>query len=425
MSKKSGSSAGGGGGGGNNKNNNDNVTGNEFIFPGERLLNEVMNEHPGELCRTGSPAIICTPLPIHWRSNKTLPISFKVIALCEVNDGTLVTVRAGNDENWSGELRNSSAIIKNQVAKFNDLRFVGRSGRGKSFSLTITVATNPPQVATYMKAIKVTVDGPREPRSKTSLLNHCWPYPGAHHHHHHHHSTHPSSVHRVHHALNANTANVNAATGAQLHASFLNAAAAAAAAASSAGHPQPIAASIHPTTHLPPPPPPPFRALANAIFGAAAAAGHHHHQHSSNPVQISPSKVATGGILTPVATNNASPVPLITHTGTGTGSTTTTTTPTIIGTNETMIPGSYMAAVAAAQEWRLAAKQMVMQHSYAKLLQQQQRPDIMIENGNNVFPSLSPIHHHQQQQQQQQWNSIKQAMAAVALNLFHHHHQRC
>nr|CAH7746680.1 unnamed protein product [Callosobruchus chinensis] len=58
--------------------------------------------------------------------------------------------------------------MKNQVAKFNDLRFVGRSGRGKSFSITITIATNPPQVATYNKAIKVTVDGPREPRSKTS-----------------------------------------------------------------------------------------------------------------------------------------------------------------------------------------------------------------------------------------------------------------
>ncbi|KAM8718601.1 hypothetical protein ACLKA7_001330 [Drosophila subpalustris] len=38
----------------------------------------------------------------------------------------------------------------------------------KSFTLTITVATSPPQVATYAKAIKVTVDGPREPRSKTS-----------------------------------------------------------------------------------------------------------------------------------------------------------------------------------------------------------------------------------------------------------------
>ncbi|KAJ8976050.1 hypothetical protein NQ317_017143 [Molorchus minor] len=38
---------------------------------------------------------------------------------------------------------------------------------GKSFSLTIMVSTSPPQVATYNKAIKVTVDGPREPRSKT------------------------------------------------------------------------------------------------------------------------------------------------------------------------------------------------------------------------------------------------------------------
>ncbi|KAH9381071.1 hypothetical protein HPB48_016680 [Haemaphysalis longicornis] len=39
--------------------------------------------------------------------------------------------------------------------------------QGKSFTITITLSTNPPQVATYTKAIKVTVDGPREPRSKT------------------------------------------------------------------------------------------------------------------------------------------------------------------------------------------------------------------------------------------------------------------
>ncbi|GBP50472.1 Protein lozenge [Eumeta japonica] len=38
---------------------------------------------------------------------------------------------------------------------------------GKSFTLTITISTTPPQVTTYNKAIKVTVDGPREPRSKT------------------------------------------------------------------------------------------------------------------------------------------------------------------------------------------------------------------------------------------------------------------
>lgn len=41
---------------------------------------------------------------------------------------------------------------------------------GKSFSITITVSTSPPQVATYTRAIKVTVDGPREPRSKTREL---------------------------------------------------------------------------------------------------------------------------------------------------------------------------------------------------------------------------------------------------------------
>lgn len=32
---------------------------------------------------------------------------------------------------------------------------------GKSFTLTITVSTSPPQITTYNKAIKVTVDGPR------------------------------------------------------------------------------------------------------------------------------------------------------------------------------------------------------------------------------------------------------------------------
>lgn len=43
---------------------------------------------------------------------------------------------------------------------------------GKSFTLTITVNTEPPQVATYVRAIKVTVDGPREPRSKDLFILH-------------------------------------------------------------------------------------------------------------------------------------------------------------------------------------------------------------------------------------------------------------
>ncbi|KAL2099169.1 hypothetical protein ACEWY4_005649 [Coilia grayii] len=132
--------------------------------PETRSVVDVLADHAGELVRTDSPNFLCSVLPSHWRCNKTLPVAFKVVALGDVPDGTLVTVMAGNDENYSAELRNASAVMKNQVARFNDLRFVGRSGRGKSFTLTITVFTAPPQVATYHRAIKVTVDGPREPR---------------------------------------------------------------------------------------------------------------------------------------------------------------------------------------------------------------------------------------------------------------------
>ncbi|XP_060522205.1 segmentation protein Runt [Cylas formicarius] len=130
---------------------------------------DTLQEFHGELVQTGSPAILCSALPTHWRSNKSLPIAFKVVALDDVPDGTIVTLKAGNDENYCAELRNCTAVMKNQVAKFNDLRFVGRSGRGKSFTLTITISCIPYyQMATYSKAIKVTVDGPREPRTKSN-----------------------------------------------------------------------------------------------------------------------------------------------------------------------------------------------------------------------------------------------------------------
>lgn len=133
-------------------------------------IHEMLQECHGELVQTGSPAILCSSLPTHWRSNKSLPCAFKVVVLDDIPDGTIVTINAGNDENYCAELRNNSAHMKGQVAKFNDLRFVGRSGRGKSFSVTITIRGYPCQTATYQKAIKVTVDGPREPRSKQGEL---------------------------------------------------------------------------------------------------------------------------------------------------------------------------------------------------------------------------------------------------------------
>ncbi|OWK52755.1 Runt-related transcription factor 1, partial [Lonchura striata] len=80
----------------------------------DRSMVEVLADHPGELVRTDSPNFLCSVLPTHWRCNKTLPIAFKVVALGDVPDGTLVTVMAGNDENYSAELRNATAAMKNQ-----------------------------------------------------------------------------------------------------------------------------------------------------------------------------------------------------------------------------------------------------------------------------------------------------------------------
>uniref|UniRef100_A0A8R1TPS4 Runt domain-containing protein n=1 Tax=Onchocerca volvulus TaxID=6282 RepID=A0A8R1TPS4_ONCVO len=117
-----------------------------------------------KLLPTGCPNVICTALPNHWRSNKSLPLPFTVFAFEPVPDGTVVTVAAGNQENCCADLRNNRAQMNGQIARFNDLRFVGKSGRGKHFHLTITIDTKPAQIAIVGKAIKVTVDGPRDAR---------------------------------------------------------------------------------------------------------------------------------------------------------------------------------------------------------------------------------------------------------------------
>ena len=105
---------------------------------GERSMVEALAEYPGELVKTDSPNFVCSVLPSHWRCNKTLPIAFKVVSLGDIADGTTVHISAGNDENFSAELRNATAMMKNQVARFNDLRFVGRSGRGEFNSGSIS-----------------------------------------------------------------------------------------------------------------------------------------------------------------------------------------------------------------------------------------------------------------------------------------------
>ncbi|XP_059215051.1 runt-related transcription factor 3-like [Centropristis striata] len=130
-----------------------------------RPLHQRSTAPPRGLVQTDSPNFLCSSLPPHWRCNKTLPRAFTVVALGnDVPDGVVVTVMAGNDINSSAELRNATATMKQGYAHFNDLRFIGRSGRGKSFTLSINVLTSPPQIATVHRAIKVTVDGQRLPR---------------------------------------------------------------------------------------------------------------------------------------------------------------------------------------------------------------------------------------------------------------------
>ncbi|XP_041645695.1 runt-related transcription factor 3-like [Cheilinus undulatus] len=130
-----------------------------------RSLHQHSTALPRGLVQTDSPNFLCSSLPQHWRCNKTLPRAFTVVALGnDVPDGVVVTVMAGNEDNCSAELRNATATMKQGYAHFNDLRFIGRSGRGKSFTVSINVLTTPPQIATLHRAIKVTVDGQRLPR---------------------------------------------------------------------------------------------------------------------------------------------------------------------------------------------------------------------------------------------------------------------
>ena len=55
----------------------------------DHLLQDFFGEQ-GELVQTGSPCILCSPLPNHWRSNKSLPIAFKVFTF-QVRPSSILT----------------------------------------------------------------------------------------------------------------------------------------------------------------------------------------------------------------------------------------------------------------------------------------------------------------------------------------------
>ncbi|NXV21403.1 RUNX3 factor, partial [Cepphus grylle] len=135
--------------------------------PEVRSVVDVLADHAGELVRTDSPNFLCSVLPSHWRCNKTLPVAFKVSP--ELRGG----LRPGRSVSLPQELspREYLNILISPFFFFFCFVFPpSPPSLGKSFTLTITVFTNPTQVATYHRAIKVTVDGPREPRRHRQKL---------------------------------------------------------------------------------------------------------------------------------------------------------------------------------------------------------------------------------------------------------------
>lgn len=106
-----------------------------------------------------------------FRSNKSLPHQFSVLIFYPIADGTKVSVTAGNEENSLADIKNNTTEVQSQIAKFSDLRFVGKSGRGKNFNLTITIHTKPMKEVTIVtNVIKVTVDGPRDSRNPNNKI---------------------------------------------------------------------------------------------------------------------------------------------------------------------------------------------------------------------------------------------------------------
>ncbi|KAF6770756.1 hypothetical protein AHF37_11053 [Paragonimus kellicotti] len=102
------------------------------ILLAEYTLKRALREHTNELIATSCPHVFCTPLPKHWRSNKSLPNQFRVVSLVHIPDGVRVSVTAGNEERPCAELKNPVTVMHANEARFSDLRFLGRSGRGES-----------------------------------------------------------------------------------------------------------------------------------------------------------------------------------------------------------------------------------------------------------------------------------------------------
>lgn len=59
-----------------------------------------------------------------------MPTPFIVLSLYPIPDGTKISIAAGSEENNTADVKNNVSEFNAQMARFSDLRFVGKSGRG-------------------------------------------------------------------------------------------------------------------------------------------------------------------------------------------------------------------------------------------------------------------------------------------------------
>eukprot|EP00127_Corallochytrium_limacisporum_P004709 Clim_evm63s172 gene=Clim_evmTU63s172 len=119
-----------------------------------------------DIVRTDNPKFCCTKLPKHWRCNKSFPTPFQVYSTAPIPDDTKVEIVAYNDTCPSATVKNNVSTFQDNVAAFHDFRILGRSGRGKSLDIKLKIGR---EEAVIKNAIKITADGPREPRKRRQV----------------------------------------------------------------------------------------------------------------------------------------------------------------------------------------------------------------------------------------------------------------
>lgn len=82
---------------------------------------------------TENSNIFVSILPKFTRANKHIG-NYKIfIANNELPENTPVLIRAFSTKTGQGEMKNNTTTIKDGIACFEDIRFIGKSGRGNLY----------------------------------------------------------------------------------------------------------------------------------------------------------------------------------------------------------------------------------------------------------------------------------------------------